>query len=228
MTTNVQFTPSGKAHLCSRAPAPPGPWPVSGLQERAGGEDPHERSRFQQDTSVTRSMPVGHGAWVSRGGQGRSALPAQHSPAPGAKGAHQAPWQPPSPPASFLPDLVPRTGGRPGEAPTAGTQTGATSTASPGTSFKRNHLLKSQMQITIILELSEKYKCQAIASPCPQSSRYVSTEQPCLKTTGLYDGLSLVSRLFHFFYFVFRAHFIQFMFPHFSISFFFFLKPYQA
>ena len=101
---------------------------------------------------------------------------------------------------------------------------GPTSTASPGTSFKRNHLLKSQMQITIILELSEKYKCQGIASPCPQSSRYVSTEQPCLKTTGLYEDLSLVSRLFHFFYFVFRAHFIQFMFPHFSISFFFFLS----
>lgn len=75
---------------------------------------------------------------------------------------------------------------------------GPTSTASPGTSFKRNHLLKSQMQITIILELSEKYKCQGIASPCPQSSRYVSTEQPCLKTTGLYDIFHLYLVCFTF------------------------------
>ena len=69
MNTNVQLTPSGKAHLCSRAPAPPGPMlelqtgrPVSGLQERAGGEDPHECSRLQQDTSVTGSTPEGRGA----------------------------------------------------------------------------------------------------------------------------------------------------------------------
>ena len=38
-----------------------------------------------------------------------------------------------------------------------------------------------------------------------QSSRYVSNEQSCLKTTGLYDDLLLLSSLFHFFYFIFSA-----------------------
>ena len=38
-----------------------------------------------------------------------------------------------------------------------------------------------------------------------QSCRYVSNEQPCLKTTGLYEELLLVSSLFHFFYFIFSA-----------------------
>ena len=37
-----------------------------------------------------------------------------------------------------------------------------------------------------------------------QSSRYVSNEQSCLKTTGLYDDLLLLSNLFHFFYFMFN------------------------
>ena len=36
-----------------------------------------------------------------------------------------------------------------------------------------------------------------------QSSRYVSNEQPCLKTTGLYEDLLRVSSSFHFFYFIF-------------------------
>ena len=35
-----------------------------------------------------------------------------------------------------------------------------------------------------------------------QSSWY---EQPCLKTTGLHDGLLLLFGMFHFFYFIFRA-----------------------
>ena len=38
-----------------------------------------------------------------------------------------------------------------------------------------------------------------------QSSRYVSNEQLCLKITGLYDDLILLSSLLHFFYFIFRA-----------------------
>ena len=40
-----------------------------------------------------------------------------------------------------------------------------------------------------------------------QSSRYVSNEQPCLKTTGLYEDLLLLSSLFHFFYFIFSLPF---------------------
>ena len=56
----------------------------------------------------------------------------------------------------------------------------------------------------------EKYKCPGIASFL-QSSRNVSDEQPCLKTTGLYDDLSLLSSLFHFFYFIFRTS-ISFVF----------------
>ena len=35
-----------------------------------------------------------------------------------------------------------------------------------------------------------------------QSCRCVSNEQPCLKTTGLYDDLLLLPNLFHFFYFI--------------------------
>ena len=76
--------------------------------------------------------------------------------------------------------------------------------ASPGTLFKRNRLSKSQMQVGIILEFFEKYKCQDIALP-PQSSRYVSNEQPCLKTTGLCEDLLLLSSSFHFFYFMISA-----------------------
>ena len=60
------------------------------------------------------------------------------------------------------------------------------------------------MQVGIILEFFEKYKCQDIALP-PQSSRYVSNEQPCLKTTGLCEDLLLLSSSFHFFYFMFSA-----------------------
>ena len=38
-----------------------------------------------------------------------------------------------------------------------------------------------------------------------QSSSYDSNKQPCLKTTGLYDDLSLLSSLFHLFNFIFNA-----------------------
>ena len=48
------------------------------------------------------------------------------------------------------------------------------------------------MHIRIILEFFEKYKCH-IFPFFLQSSRYVSNEQPCLKTTRLYDDLLLLS-----------------------------------
>ena len=38
-----------------------------------------------------------------------------------------------------------------------------------------------------------------------QSSRYVSNEQSCLRTIGLYDDLLLLFSLFHFFYFIFSV-----------------------
>ena len=38
-----------------------------------------------------------------------------------------------------------------------------------------------------------------------QSSRYISNEQLCLKTTGLYDDPLLLSSLFYFFYVTFNA-----------------------
>ena len=38
-----------------------------------------------------------------------------------------------------------------------------------------------------------------------QSSKYVSNEQSCLKTTGLFDDFILSSSLFHFLYFIFSA-----------------------
>ena len=64
-------------------------------------------------------------------------------------------------------------------------------------------LFNIQMHIRIILKFLEKHKCPGIAFL--QSSRYVSNEQSCLKTTGLYDDLLLLSSLFHFFYFIFSA-----------------------
>ena len=61
-----------------------------------------------------------------------------------------------------------------------------------------------QMCIRIILEFFEKYTCPGI-DILLQSSRCLSNEQPCLKTTELYDYLLLFSSLFHFFYFIFNA-----------------------
>ena len=60
------------------------------------------------------------------------------------------------------------------------------------------------MHIRIILKFFEKYKCSGIDFFL-QSSRYVSTEQSCLKTTGLYDDILLLSSLFYFFYFIVSA-----------------------
>ena len=87
------------------------------------------------------------------------------------------------------------------------------------TSFNRKtyHHLKS----TCITELSWIFLKNTDAS------RYVSNEQPCLKTTRLYDDLLFLSNLFHFSYFTFSV-LILFMFSNLSISLFlllFFLKP---
>ena len=38
-----------------------------------------------------------------------------------------------------------------------------------------------------------------------QSSSYVSNQQQCLKKSGLHEDRVLLSSLFHFFYFIFRA-----------------------
>ena len=73
------------------------------------------------------------------------------------------------------------------------------------------------MHIRINFEFFEKYKSQGITFFL-QSSRYVSNEQPCLKTTGLYDNLLLLSSLFHFFYIVFSAPISFSLFSNFSVS----------
>ena len=85
------------------------------------------------------------------------------------------------------------------------------------------------MDIRIILRLFEKYKCSGIAFFL-QSSRYVSNEQSCLKTTGLLDDLLLLSSLFHLFYSILSAPFsfslCSPLYPSLSLSFLmFFLKP---
>ena len=61
------------------------------------------------------------------------------------------------------------------------------------------------MHIRIILKFFEKYKCPDIAFFFLQSSKYVSNEQSCLKTAGLYDDLLFLSSMVHFFYFIFSA-----------------------
>ena len=71
---------------------------------------------------------------------------------------------------------------------------------------KRTRGALIQMFIRITLEFFEKYKCPGIAFFFSlQSSSCVSNEQPCLKTTGLWDDLLLSSSLFHFFYFIVSA-----------------------
>ena len=57
-----------------------------------------------------------------------------------------------------------------------------------------------------------------------QSSKYVSNEQPCLKTTVLYEDLLHLTSLFLFFYFIFRASISFSLFSNFSISSSFFLS----
>ena len=73
-----------------------------------------------------------------------------------------------------------------------------------------NHFLWMQihMHIRIILEFFEKCKCPGDSVFffffC-QSSSYVSNQQRCLKKSGLHEDRVLLSSLFHFFYFIFRA-----------------------
>ena len=65
------------------------------------------------------------------------------------------------------------------------------------------------MHIRIILEFFEKYKCPSIAFIL-QSSRCVSYEHPCLKTTGLYDGFLLLSSVLLFlFHIVLPFHLVS-------------------
>ena len=65
-------------------------------------------------------------------------------------------------------------------------------------------LFDIQMHIRITLKYFEKYKCPGTATLL-QNTRCVSHKQACLKTSGLYDDLLLLSSLFHFFYFIFSA-----------------------
>ena len=65
-------------------------------------------------------------------------------------------------------------------------------------------LFDIQMHIRITLKYFEKYKCPGTATLL-QNTRCVSHKQACLKTSGLYDDLLLLSHLFHFFYFIFSA-----------------------
>ena len=84
---------------------------------------------------------------------------------------------------------------------------------------KSKSIFKIQKHIRIILKFFEKYKCSGIAFFL-QSPRYVSNEQSCLKTTGLYDDLLLLKIQFHFFYFIFSTPISFILFSNVSISFF--------
>ena len=75
-------------------------------------------------------------------------------------------------------------------------------------SYQRHYQVRRAYEILpLVNQFFEKHKYPGIAFIFffLQSSRYVSNEQPCLKTTGLYDDLLLLSSLFHFFYFIFSA-----------------------
>ena len=65
-------------------------------------------------------------------------------------------------------------------------------------------LFKIQMHNKIILECFEKHKCPG-TTILFQISRCIPSKQSCLKKTGLYDDLLLLSSLFHIFYFIFSA-----------------------
>ena len=85
-----------------------------------------------------------------------------------------------------------------------------------------NHFLKSRYVSELSWYFFEKYKCSGIAFFL-QSSRYVSIEQPCLKTNGLYDDPLLLSSLFYFCHFIFSAP-ISFTYVSQFHHLFFFLK----
>ena len=83
------------------------------------------------------------------------------------------------------------------------------------------------MHFRIILKLFKKIQMLRYCFFL-QSSRYVSNEQSCLKTPGLYDDLLFLSNLFHFFYFIFNDPILFHLCSLISPSFFFlmfFLKP---
>ena len=65
-------------------------------------------------------------------------------------------------------------------------------------------LFKIQMHIRIIMNFFEKY-IMFRSHFFLQTSRHVSNEQLCLKPTGLFDSLLVLSNLFQFFYFIFSA-----------------------
>ena len=91
-----------------------------------------------------------------------------------------------------------------------------------------NHFLKSICISEVSWTFFEKCKCSAIVFFSLQSSRYVSNEQSCLKTTGLYDDHFILSSLFHFFYFILSTPISFSLFSNFSISssfFFHILSP---
>ena len=86
-------------------------------------------------------------------------------------------------------------------------------------------IFEIQMHFRIILEYFDKYKCSGIAFSL-QTSRYVSNEQPCLKTNGLYDDLLLLSRFFS----LFVSHsgllfYLVYVFQFLHLSLMFFLRP---
>ena len=72
-----------------------------------------------------------------------------------------------------------------------------------------NTLFKIQMRIRVILEFFEKYSCLGITFFFTRAGFIrnpdVSSEQSCFKTTELHEDLSLLSSLFHFFYFKFSV-----------------------
>ena len=69
-----------------------------------------------------------------------------------------------------------------------------------------------EMCIRITLKFFEKYKRPGIVFFL-QSSKYVSNEQPRLKSTRLYDDLLLLSSLSYFYYFIFSAISFSLYFP---------------
>ena len=73
------------------------------------------------------------------------------------------------------------------------------------TFFFCNHFLKSRYISELSWNFLKNINAQVVLLFFCQSSRYISNEQPFLKTTGLCDDLLLLSSLLHFFYFISNA-----------------------
>ena len=84
-----------------------------------------------------------------------------------------------------------------------------------------NHFLKSRCISELSWYFFEKYKCSGIAFFL-QSSRYASTEQPCLKQMDYMTILYFYLVCFSFVISYSELPFHLLMFPNFSISSFFF------